>query len=572
MNFGNEAGVRRCKLYDDPFAVAVRRPHATIRGQTRITQFAKTDHVIVTYGARSRLTEVDRELASRGLALLASAILRHRTNARMKESVIEYVDVVIVGAGLSGIGAACHLQDHCPDKSYAILENRSALGGTWDLFRYPGIRSDSDMHTLGFGFKPWRARQAIADGPAIREYIEEAATDYDVHKHVRFRHAVRSASWSSQDARWTVEIERGDHGERVQLSCSLLYMCSGYYDYAKGHTPDFEGLDRFQGRIIYPQFWPQDLDLTGRRVAVIGSGATAITIVPSIAKDAAHVTMIQRSPTYVVARPEEDMIANTLRRFLPDKIAYAITRFKNVQLQHFFYRRTRTRPERVKKAILDRVRAALGPDYDVEKHFTPSYNPWDQRLCLVPDGDLFDVIKSGDVSVVTDEIDCFTESAIQLASGEKVEADIIVCATGLSLQVLGGVEFSIDGKPVNFADTWTYKGMMYSDVPNLVQSFGYINASWTLRADLTSEYVCRLLNRMDELGVKRCTPRLRDEDRAMPARPWIDDFTPGYMKRKMHLFPKQGDHAPWRNTQNYILDKKMIRRAALEDGALLFGP
>jgi monooxygenase len=482
---------------------------------------------------------------------------------------VEHVDVVIVGAGLSGIGAACHLRDHCPSKRFVILESRASLGGTWDLFRYPGIRSDSDMHTLGFSFKPWRARKAIADGPAILEYMEEAAADYDVHQHIRYRHAVKSASWSSDAARWTVDVEGAEGG---QISCNFLYMCSGYYSYESGYIPEFEGIDRFEGQIIHPQFWPENLDYKGRRIAVIGSGATAMTVVPSMAKEAGHVTMIQRSPTYVVARPEEDAIANFLRRFLPDSVAYAITRFKNVQLQRFFYQRTRTRPERVKRILLDRVRKALGPDYDVETHFTPRYNPWDQRLCLIPNGDLFEAINNGDVSVVTDQIDHFTKSGVQLQSGEEVEADIVVCATGLNLEVLGGVQFNVDGKPVHFPDTWTYKGMMYSDVPNLVQSFGYINASWTLRADLTSEYVCRLLNRMDELGVRECTPRLREEDRSMPGRPWIDDFTPGYMQRKMHLFPKQGDHAPWRNTQNYTLDKKMIRKGPLEDGALIFGP
>jgi monooxygenase len=482
---------------------------------------------------------------------------------------VEHVDVVIVGAGISGIGAACHLKDHCPGKSFTIIESRDALGGTWDLFRYPGIRSDSDMHTLGYSFKPWRARKAIADGPAIREYVEEAATDYGIHEHIRYRHAVKSASWSSDDARWTLEIEGG---EGVQLSCNFLYMCSGYYNYEKAYTPEFEGIDRFRGKVIHPQFWPEDFDYSGRRVAIIGSGATAMTLVPSMAKEAAHVTMIQRSPTYVVSWSDEDAIANFLRKILPDSVAYALTRFKNVQGQRFMYQRTRTRPEMVKKKLIDRVRKALGPEYDVETHFTPRYNPWDQRLCLIPNGDLYEAINRGDVSVITDEIDHFTESGIQLRSGEKVEADIVVSATGLNLELLGGVKFSVDGVSLDFSDTWTYKGMMYSDVPNLVQSFGYINASWTLRADLTSEYVCRLLNRMDELGVAQCTPRLREEDRAMPARPWIDDFTPGYMQRKMHLFPKQGDHAPWCNTQNYTLDKKMIRKAALEDGALIFGP
>ena len=501
---------------------------------------------------------------------------------------MEHLDVVIVGAGLSGIGAACHLEKHCPGKTYTLLESRHTLGGTWDLFRYPGIRSDSDMHTLGFSFKPWKARKSIADGPAILEYIIEAADEYEVHDHIRIHHRLRKASWAGADSRWILEIEKtdsqgtGDSPEpiddpppiesrqRVQLSCNFLFMCSGYYNYEHGHRPEFEGSDRFKGQIVDPQFWPEDLDYTGKHVAVIGSGATAITLVPSMAEKAAHVTMVQRSPTYVVSRPDEDVIANTLRKFLPEKWAYGITRFKNVQMQRYIYGRTRTQPEKVKKMILDQVRDHLGPDYDVETHFTPDYNPWDQRLCLIPNGDLFETIKDGRVSIVTDQIDCFTESGIQMESGEKVEADIIVTATGLELRVLGGVEFVLDGETIDFAKTWTYKGMMYSDVPNLVQTFGYINASWTLRADLTSEYVCRLLNRMDELGVRRVVACLRPEDEGMPARPWIDDFTPGYMQRMMHLFPKQGDHSPWQNTQDYTADKKMIRNAPLEDGALVF--
>jgi cation diffusion facilitator CzcD-associated flavoprotein CzcO len=483
---------------------------------------------------------------------------------------MEHLDVVIVGAGLSGIGAAVHLQERCPGKSYAILESRQALGGTWDLFRYPGIRSDSDMHTLGYRFKPWVAEKAIADGPAIREYMNETVDEYRIRDRIRYEHALESAAWSSDDARWTLTIRRKDRGDTFALSCNFLSMCSGYYSFEKGYLPEFEGIEDFRGQLVHPQFWPEDLDYAGRRVAVIGSGATAMTLVPSIAKDAAHVTMIQRSPTYVVSRPAKDRIANLLRKILPAKLAYRLTRFKNVQLQRFFYGRTRTAPEKVKALLLKRVRDVLPADYDVETHFTPSYNPWDQRLCLVPDGDLFDVINSGKASVVTDHIDCFTESGIQLESGEKVEADIIVTATGLRLEVMGGVRFSVDGDPVDFAKTYTYKGMMFSGIPNLVQTFGYINASWTLRADLTAEFVCRLLNRMDELGMAQCTPLLRAEDHPMAEKPWIDDFSPGYMQRVMHLFPKQGDRAPWLNTQNYTLDKKMIRNAPLEDGALVF--
>lgn len=481
---------------------------------------------------------------------------------------MEHFDVVIVGAGLSGIGAACHLRDCSPNRSFTILESREALGGTWDLFRYPGIRSDSDMHTLGYRFKPWQAKKSIAEGPAILDYIHETADEYDLRKSIRYGHAVRSASWSSEEELWLVEIE-GVPG--AAISCNFIFMCAGYYDYDSGHTPAFEDAERFRGEVVHPQFWPEDLDYRGRRVAVIGSGATAMTLVPAMAKEAASVTMVQRSPTYVVSRSDEDRIANFLRRFLPERLAYAITRFKNIQLQNFVYRKTRTQPERVKQRIIDEVRKALGPDYDVGSHFTPRYNPWDQRLCLIPNGDLFEAINRGDVSIVTDEIQKFTESGIRLQSGQHVEADIIVSATGLNLEMLGGVKFDIDDEPIDFSETWTYKGMMFSDIPNLVQTFGYINASWTLRADLNSEYVCRLLNRMDELGVRQCTPRLREQDRGMTARPWIDEFTPGYMKRKMHLFPKQGDREPWRNTQNYRLDKKMIRKADLDDGALTFG-
>jgi len=483
---------------------------------------------------------------------------------------MNHYDVIIVGAGLSGIGAAYYLKSRCPDRSFSILEGRDAIGGTWDLFRYPGIRSDSDMHTLGYDFKPWKEAKAIADGPSIRNYVNETADENRIREHICFNHKVLSAAWSTDQAAWTVTAERSDTDETVQFSCNFLYMCGGYYSYDEGFTPDFEGVDRFQGTVVHPQFWPEDLDYKGKRVVVIGSGATAMTLVPAMAERGAQVTMVQRSPTYVASRPDIDKIANTLRKFLPEKIAYAMTRFKNVQLQSFMYNRTRTQPEKIKKRLLDMVRKALGPDYDVDKHFTPKYNPWDQRLCLIPNDDLYNVINDGTAEVITDTIDCFTEKGLKLDSGQELDADIIVTATGLQMVVLSDVSFNVDGKDIDFPETIAYKGMMYSDIPNMVQTFGYINASWTLRADITAQYVCRLLNRMGELDMRQVTPRLREEDRDMQMRPWIDDFSAGYMQRLMHLFPKQGDKDPWRNTQNYLLDKKLIRQAPLEDGALVF--
>jgi cation diffusion facilitator CzcD-associated flavoprotein CzcO len=488
---------------------------------------------------------------------------------------MSHFDVVIVGAGLSGIGAAVHLQKHCPGKRYAILESRETLGGTWDLYRYPGIRSDSDMHTLGYNFKPWESKKAIAEGPAILDYVNETADEHGIRPHIRFGHRLDGARWSSEDARWTLDVTHTDGASAADaadaLTCNFLLMCSGYYSYDEPYCPSFPGEEDFEGEMFHPQFWPEGLDYRGKRVVVIGSGATAMTIIPAMAKDVAHITMLQRSPTYVVSRPWEDFIANTLRKFLPAMWAYRITRWKNITLQGMMYNRTRTAPEKVKKFLLDQVRKALGPDYDVETHFTPRYNPWDQRLCLIPDGDLYQAINSGKASVVTDKIDRVTKKGIRLASGESLDADIIVVATGLELEQLGGAQLEVDGKPVHFSDTYTYKGRMYSGVPNLVQTFGYINASWTLRADLTAEYTCRVLNRMDELGVRQVTPRLRPEDAGMPARPWIQDFSSGYMQRKMHLFPKQGDRAPWRNPQRYAADRKMVRKAPLEDGALVFG-
>ena len=482
----------------------------------------------------------------------------------------EYFDVAIVGAGLSGIGAARHLQDICPGKSYVILEGRDSMGGTWDLFRYPGIRSDSDMFTLGYNFKPWREAKAIADGPSILNYVKETAAEGDVDSHIRYGHLVRKAAWSSSDATWTVEAERKDTGETATIRCGFILMCAGYYSYEKGFTPDFAGRERFGGVIIHPQEWPEDLDYRDKKVVVIGSGATAVTLVPEMAKDAAHVVMLQRSPTYMVSLPAVDVIANFLRKVLPEKLAYTVTRWKNIRFQQKVYQRTRTKPEQVKKHLLKLVRKEMGPDYDVETHFTPHYNPWDQRLCLVPDHDFFESITTGKSSIVTDTIDTFTEKGVLLNSGNELEADIIITATGLNLVLLGGAEFVVDGQPVRISDTFSYMGMMYSDVPNLVTTFGYINASWTLRADLTAEYTCRIINYMDETGCRQCTPRLRIEDKDMPARMWITDFSSGYMQRVMHMFPKQGDKAPWLNTQNYTEDKKLLATRAVDDGVLQF--
>jgi len=477
----------------------------------------------------------------------------------------EHFDVLIVGAGLSGIGAAWHLQKNCPAKSYAILEGRGASGGTWDLFRYPGVRSDSDMYTLGYRFRPWKDAKAIADGPAILSYIREVASDHDIDRHIRYDHRVVGASWSTPDARWTVEIERG--GERVFLSCGFLWMCSGYYRYEAGYLPDFPGIDGFKGRVVHPQHWPQDLDYAGKKVVVIGSGATAVTVVPSMAETAGHVTMLQRSPTYVVARPAQDPFANKMRRRLPLKLAYMATRWKNVLMGMYFYQMCKRKPEKVKSLILGGVRQMLGPDYDVATHFTPKYNPWDQRLCLVPDADLFRAIRKKKASVVTDTIETFTEKGIKLKSGAELEADVVVTATGLVVQPLGGAKLVVDGKPVKPSDTMIYKGMMYSDVPNLAAVFGYTNASWTLKADLVCEYVCRLLNYMDRKGFKQATPH--NSDPALTEEPWVN-FSSGYIQRALPHQPKQGSKRPWKLYQNYVLDLITLRHGSLRDKAMVF--
>jgi cation diffusion facilitator CzcD-associated flavoprotein CzcO len=477
----------------------------------------------------------------------------------------EHFDVVIVGAGLSGVGAGYHLQAEAPDRSYVILEGREAIGGTWDLFRYPGVRSDSDMYTLGYNFRPWREAKAIADGPSILKYVRDTARDYGIDRHIRFGHQVTAASWSTADARWTVEAQSG--GRSVAFTCSFLFLCGGYYSYEGGYDPAFPGRERFRGRIVHPQKWPEDLDYAGKQVVVIGSGATAVTIVPEMARTAGHVTMLQRSPTYMVSRPAEDRFANWLRARLPAKLAYDIVRWRNVLFQMWFFRLARKKPAAVKQRIVAMVREALGPDYDVETHFTPRYNPWDQRLCLVPDDDMFDAIKRGSASVVTDHIETFTEEGIRLASGGELKTDIVVTATGLNLQVMNGLSITVDGRRIEPSKTLSYKGMMYEGVPNLASAFGYTNASWTLKCDLTCEYVTRVLNHMRKTGLRQATPV--NDDPAMGTAPWLD-FTSGYVKRAMDKFPRQGTKAPWKLHQNYALDLMSLRYAKLEDGVLRF--
>lgn len=491
---------------------------------------------------------------------------RNHLGERLNSRPMEHFDVLVVGAGISGIGAGYHLQDQCPDRTYAILEGRDNIGGTWDLFRYPGIRSDSDMYTLGYSFKPWTDPKAIADGPAILAYLTETAEQFGIDKHIRFGLQVKQAAWSSEDSRWTVEAENKS-GETLKFTCCFLFMCSGYYNYAEGYTPEFEGAKDFTGPIIHPQKWTSDIDYANKRVVVIGSGATAVTLVPEMAKLAEHVTMLQRSPSYVVSRPGVDGMAETLKKYLREGFASSLVRWRNILLGLYFFRMCRTRPERVKKMILDMVRNDLGPEYDVDTHFTPRYNPWDQRLCLVPDGDLFKALREGKASVVTDQIERFTSKGIKLKSGDELEADLIVTATGLNMQLMSDLAITVDGKSVDPAKSYSYKAMMFSDIPNIATSFGYTNASWTLKADLTCKYVCRLLNHMAKHGYTKCCPRVGSE--GMETEPFID-FSSGYVQRAMDKFPKQGTKAPWKVYQNYLLDKFTLGLADVDDGVMEF--
>ncbi|MGC4808845.1 flavin-containing monooxygenase [Micromonospora sp. DT233] len=478
----------------------------------------------------------------------------------------EHVDVLIVGAGLSGVGAACHLRRTCPDKTYAVLEARGAIGGTWDLFRYPGIRSDSDMFTLGYSFKPWPGPKSIADGDSIRDYVQATAREYGVTEHLRLHHRVLAAQWDSATARWTVRAHRDDTGEDVTLTCGFLFTCAGYYRYDAGYTPDLPGVEKFTGRLVHPQHWPADLDHTGQRVVVIGSGATAVTLVPALAERAAHVTMLQRSPTYVFPLPSRDRLADALRARLPARVAYPVVRWKNVLFNTVTFQLSRRAPKLVKGVLRRVAKRRLPAGYDVDRHFSPRYDPWDQRLCVAPDGDLFAAVAAGRASVVTDRIDTFTATGVRVASGAELPADVVVTATGLNLLMLGGMTLTVDGAPVDLARTVAYKGMMLSGVPNFALTVGYTNASWTLKADLVAAYVCRLLRHLDATGDQVVTPLPPEAGPLVP----LIDLRSGYVLRSLDALPKQGSAAPWRLHQNYARDVLLMRHGRLTDAGVRF--
>ncbi|WP_330457499.1 NAD(P)/FAD-dependent oxidoreductase [Streptomyces sp. NBC_00820] len=481
-----------------------------------------------------------------------------------------HVDVLIIGAGLSGISAACHLARHNPGKTYAVLERRARVGGTWDLFRYPGVRSDSDMYTFGYRFRAWRGTKILADGADIRRYVQETADEHGVSGRIRFGRRVARANWSSAEGRWTVEALDETTGESETYSCAFLVNATGYYDYDAGHRPDFPGEERFTGTVVHPQHWPEDLDHRGKRVVVIGSGATAITLVPAMAGDAAHVTMVQRSPTYIMTLPQYDPVSVLLRKAgVPAELLYRFGRSRNIALQRGLYALCRSAPTVMRKVLLAGVRAQLGKSVDM-RHFTPSYKPWDQRLCVVPGGDLFKALKSGEASVVTDHIDSFTETGVRLRSGEDIPADIVVTATGLRVQIAGGARLEVDGRPVTTRDHVIYKGVLLDGVPNLAVVLGYTNASWTLKADMACEYVSRLLTHMDERGHTQVVPVATEADRA-PESAMGDSLTSGYIARGDAVMPRQGTRAPWRIWNNYYRDRRALRRAPVDDPALRFG-
>ena len=484
----------------------------------------------------------------------------------------EHFDVLIVGAGISGIDAAYHLQQHCPDKSFVLLESQESFGGTWNTHKYPGIRSDSDLFTFGYKWKPWGG-PPIASAREILHYLDEVLDEHDIRRHIRFRAGVKRASWSGADKQWTLAVEDGDSGETRRFTGNFLWMCQGYYRHSQGYTPDFPGMDRFKGRVVHPQTWPEDLDYRDKKVVVIGSGATAATLIPAIADDCAHVTMLQRSPTYFYPRPNVNEVAEMLRELdIPDEWTHEIVRQKILLDQKDVARRSFEDPESLKRDLLAAARAYLGPDFDIDTHFTPSYRPWRQRLAVIPDGDLFRGIRAGKASVVTDHIESFTETGILLRSGQELEADIIVTATGFHMTPLGDIDFAIDGKRLDFPSCWGHRGILFSDVPNMAWVFGYLRTSWTMRADLVCDFVCRLLNHMAEKGASVVTPRLRPEDRDMPALPFVADenFNAGYLQRNMHLMPRQGDRQPWVFSQDYYSEKDEIPAADLDDSTLVY--
>ena len=484
----------------------------------------------------------------------------------------EHFDVLIVGAGISGVGGAYHLQQQCAGTSFVILESQESFGGTWRTHRYPGIRSDSDLYTFGYRFKPWTGAP-IATAEKILNYMREVIDENDIARHIRYQHRITSAKWSSKDNRWTIDAVRTDTGEALRFSANFLWMCQGYYRHSEGYTPEWKGMDSFEGEIVHPQTWPEDLDYTGKKVVVIGSGATAATLIPAMADDCEHITMLQRSPTFFRTGRNAIEIADELRELnIDESWIHEIVRRKILYEQDVFTNRSFSEPEVVKKELLDGVRAVLGEDYDIDSHFTPRYRPWRQRIAFIPDADLFQAVRDGKASVVTDEIECFTPKGIKLKSGKELEADIVVTATGFNLNVLGDIAFTIDGKPLDFSETLTWRATMFTGIPNMAWVFGYFRASWTLRSDLVADFVCRLLNYMKEKGVTKVTPALRPEDKDMPILPWVEteNFNPGYVMRGVHLMPKQGDKQPWRHTQDYWNDKDELPAADLEDGSLVY--
>lgn len=480
---------------------------------------------------------------------------------------LTHFDTIIIGAGISGISAAHYMQTDCPTKTYTILEGRKNIGGTWDLFRYPGIRSDSDMYTFGFAFKPWVNPKVIAPREDIMHYLQETVAEEGIEKHIRFEHRLLNASWSSEAAKWSLTVQTPDSATPVIFTCSFISLCMGYYDYESGYTPNFAGKEDFVGTIIHPQKWDESLDYTNKKIVVIGSGATAVTLIPNLTEKAAHVTMLQRSPTYVVAQPDVDKLAIRINKLFPEKMAHRINRFRKILFQRFSYAFSRKFPELMKKVLRKKLVEEMGKEFDIDKHFTPSYNPWDERLCLVPNGDFFQAIKSKKASVVTDHIERFTENGIKLVSGEILEADIIVTATGLNAQLFNNIDFEVDGEQVDFSKKVCYKSVMFDGIPNMTYAFGYTNASWTLKCDMTNQYTCRLINYMAENGYKQCMPVQQDSE--MSLKPFLD-FTPGYVLRVIDKLPKMGDKKPWKIEQNYFYDRKMFENDPLNDGVLTY--